>query len=345
MRVLVVGDSYITTEVFEGGLMRLSGAHELSYVQLDEGERLSASRPPERTIREYIGTPEQVREHLDGAEILLIHGAPVTDAVLDGSDVLRLVGCARGGPVNVDVEAASARSIPIVNTPGKNAAAVAELTLGLMIMLARRLPEGQRAAAQGRFGSTFEGAEFAGVELGGRSLGVIGYGQVGRQVVPRALACGMEVLVHDPFVEIGTCSGVEQIAELQELVPRSDFVSLHARASPDNEALFGPAEFAAMRPGSLFVNMARETLVDEEALERALRDGPVGGAALDVVHARPGREPHPLLSHGNVVITPHVGGATAETLARGVAMLADEVERFAAGLPLRNVINLKAISS
>src|SRR5207247_7893828 len=221
----------------------------------------------------------------------------------------RLGRCVRGAPVNADVPAASARGIPVVTTPGKNAEAVADQTIAFMITLARGFPRAQRFLVEGgRLGeSAFEGARFIGHELGGHVLGLVGYGNVGRRVRRRALAFGMAVVVHDPFVRVEDLVGTRQVSTLAELLPVADFVSLHVRAAPETENLFGAGEFAAMKPGSYFVNTARESLVDEAALDAALASGHLAGAALDVVRARPEQGPHPLLRHENVVITPHIG--------------------------------------
>lgn len=341
MNILVVGDSFVPVEVFKRGFAELERPHHVEYMQLDES--LPAQPPTEsgRSIREYLGTPEQIAQGAGDAEVLVVHGAPVTAEVLEAAAKLKLVGCARGGPVNVDVKAASARRIPVVNTPGKNADAVADQTLAFMVMLARGFPKAQRFLLEGgKLGeSAYEGARFTGHELGGHTLGLVGYGNVGRRVCSRAMAFGMAVAVYDPFVRANGPEGVEQVPSLAALLEVSDFVSLHVRASVDTENLFGRAEFAAMRPGSYFINTARETFVDEAALDAALASGHIAGAALDVVRPRSGSGPHPLLRHENLVITPHIGGATHETLLRGVTMIAAEIERFAAGEPLVAVVN------
>jgi D-3-phosphoglycerate dehydrogenase len=346
MRILAVGDSYLPTAVFEQAFEDLAEEHDIDYVQLDETSELVPTTGSERRIREFAGSPDQLVEHMGGVEVLVVHGAPVTDEVL-AAHSLRLVCCARGGPVNVDLEAASARGIPVTTTPGKNAEAVADQTLAFLVMLARRLPKAQRFLLEGnRVGeSAFEGAEFIGHDLRGHVLGLVGYGHVGRRVARRALAFGMDVLVYDPYLQLEGEEAVEQVPSLDTLIRRADFVSLHARATPENENLFGTAQFNAMRPGSYFVNTAREALVDEDALDAALASGHVAGAALDVVRTRPDPGPHPLLRHENVVLTPHVGGATHETLLTGASMLADEIRRLAAGDRLVNVVNASVTTS
>ena len=149
----------------------------------------------------------------------------------------------------------------------------------------------------------------------------------------------MSVLVYDPYLDLDRHEDVEQVDTLDELLERSDFVSLHARATGENANMFDAATFAKMRPRSFFVNTARDTLVDEDALDAALASGHLAGAALDVVRTTAESGRHRLLRHENVVMTPHIGGATHETLLQGAEMIADEILRFSAGEPLVNVFN------
>jgi D-3-phosphoglycerate dehydrogenase len=281
---------------------------------------------------------------MPAVEVLVVHGAPVTDAVLAASGVLRLVCCARGGPVNVDVDAVTALGLPLVNTPGKNAEAVADLTLAFLIMLARGLPKAQRFLDEGhQLRDNWDGAQFIGSDLRRHTLGLVGYGQIGRRVASRAVACGLAILAYDPYVQVDD-SPTEQVESLHELLSRSDFVSLHARATPENENIIDAASISAMKPGAFLINTARESLIDETALDAALSSGQLGGAALDVIRTTAKAERHPLLRHENVVITPHLGGATHETLFQGAEMIAEEIRRFAADEPLVNVFNRAAVA-
>jgi D-3-phosphoglycerate dehydrogenase len=342
VKILVVGDSYMPVDLFQRVFAPLLLDGEVSYLQVDSRQTFVPSTPSERTIREYEGSPVEIREAVAGHEVLVVHGAPVTDSVLDGSERLALVCCARGGPVNIDVSAATRRGIPVVTTPGKNADAVADLTLAFITMLARGVPRGQAFLQQGgRVASTFEGARFLGHNLANLVLGLIGYGHVGRAVAVRASALGMRVLAYDPYVgatEVRS-AGAEPCS-FPELLERSDVVSLHARATPSNVNLFKADTFARMRRGALFVNTARETLVDESALSASLLRGHLGGAALDVISQ--GASPNPLLALNNVIVTPHIGGATYESLINGAEMVAAEIARFAGGRPLLNVADRTA---
>jgi D-3-phosphoglycerate dehydrogenase len=258
----------------------------------------------------------------------------VDDRVLS-VEGLRMVCCARGGPVNIAVETARTHGVTVTNTPGKNAQAVVELTLAFMIMLARGVSRSQRFLLDGgELGkSAFEGAEFFGTELGGRTVGIVGYGNVGRRLARAATALGMEVVTHDPLLDPASLEHGVRAAPLDTLLETADIVTLHARATAENENLMSAPQFARMRRGSLFINTARESLVDEAALLAALESGHLGGAALDVV--RPGEGRNPLLDAPHTVVTPHIGGATHETIERGIAMVADEIDRLASGRPPR----------
>jgi D-3-phosphoglycerate dehydrogenase len=244
--------------------------------------------------------------------------------------------------VNVDLAAATARGIPVVTTPGKNAEAVADLTIAFIVMLARRLPEVVRhVEGGGQFGhDNYEGRNWFGHDLAALTLGLVGLGQVGRRVATRAQAFGMRVIAHDPHVATDAMAQVEvEAVDLETLLATADVVSLHARAGADNRHLIGPAEVARMKVGSYLVNTARDTLVDEAALANGLASGRLAGIALDLVSPSPADGLHPLLAFPNAIITTHIGGATFETLNHASEMVVAEIERLATGKPLLNVAN------
>lgn len=337
MRIAVVGDAFFPAGVLAEPIRALRAGDELTL--LDVGPEVGVA-DGHGSVREYVGSAAEVIGVLDGHEALVVHAAPVTAEVLAAAPCLALVCCARGGPVNVDVAAAARRGIPVVTAPGKNAHAVAELTMAFLIMLARRVRSAiEVLASDGRIGaSVIEGAAFMGAELRGRTLGLIGYGHVGGLVARLAVGCAMEVSAYDPNVAPeAMLEGGVRPAELDLLLSASDFISLHARATPANDNMIGARELAAMRPTAHLVNTARETLVDEEALRRALESGALAGAALDVLRPPPDGGRHPLLDLPNVIVTPHIGGATIETLRRGAAMMAEDLQRFRSGDPLVNV--------
>lgn len=339
MRVLAIGDPYMPVSCFAEALASLGEAAAVTQMQIDRTDAEPPRTASEARLREYAGDPAQVARAAAGHDVLVVHGAPVSAEVLD-TPGLRLVCCARGGPVNVDVAAATDRGIPVANTPGKNAEAVAELTIAFALMLIRGAPRANRYILDGgRLAeSAFEGREFFGREAPATTLGLVGMGHVGRHVATRALALGFSVMAHDPVVPAALPDDVTLVS-LDQLLAESDIVSVHARATPENRHLFGASAFARMRPGSCFINTARESLVDETELAGALRRGHLAGAALDIVE-RPGDGTrHPLLGHPGVFITPHIGGATQETLRRGARQAATAIADTLAGRRPAAIVN------
>jgi D-3-phosphoglycerate dehydrogenase len=342
MRILIVGDSYFPSSAYRPAFARLADWHSLTFVDVADDPAWTPHTPSELALRETDGSPAAVIAALDRHDVLVVQGAPVSDAVLDAAPDLRLVCCARGGPVNVDLAAATQRGIPVVTTPGKNAEAVADLTIAFIVMLARRLPEVIRhVEGGGEFGhDNYEGRQWFGRDLAALTLGLIGFGQVGRRVATRARAFGMRVIVHDPYVTAEAMAEVgAEAVDLQTLVGTADVVSLHARAGTGSGHLIGPDEVARMKPGSYLINTARDTLVDEAALADGLASGRLAGIALDLVSPSPPTGLHPLLAFPNTIITTHIGGATGETLRHASEMVVAEIERLAAGEPLVNVAN------
>jgi D-3-phosphoglycerate dehydrogenase / 2-oxoglutarate reductase len=347
MKILVVGDTYCPSAALRPAFEGLARGHEVTFVDVVDEPGWQPASPSELRIKEYLGSPRQVIAFLEEPGALVVQGAPVTETVFEAAPTLRIVACARGGPVNIDLSAASERGIPVVTTPGKNAEGVAELTIAFLVMIARRLPEAIRHVETGGvFGhDNYEGSRYFGHDLAGHTLGLIGFGQVGRRVVPGARAFGMRVLVADPYVDPAaiTATGAEPV-DLPTLLAQSQFVSLHARLTPETRSMLGRAEFEAMRAGTGFVNTARAELIDEDALVEALEAGRVVGAALDITTPSPPEGRHRLLAFPNVIIVPHIGGSSYETLLHGGEMAAAEIERFLAAEPLVNVANRAALA-
>lgn len=336
--ILAIGDSYLPSADMARILdPQLSARFRLRYHDVDPDQR-----PPLPGLSEYQGDPRVIGRWLrEDDDVLLVHAAPVTAELLDRHPHVRVVACARGGVVNVDTAAATQRGVIVLNTPAKNADSVADLTLAYVHFLFRGAGQAQRwLLEQARSGathldSTFIGGRWIAREPRGHTIGLIGFGAIGRRVARQALEAGMSVLAYDPYARPAGIDGV-RFVEQDELLAASDVVSLHARQTADNHHLAGAAFFSAMKPGAFFINTAREGLVDEDALVEALRTGHVAGAALDVCEPT-GRWPQ-LAQLPQVILTPHLGGATVQTQERGLLMLADDLNRYAGGQePLRRV--------
>ena len=274
-------------------------------------------------------------------EILVIEADFVFAEVFEGAPSLRFVGVCRGATDHVEIEAATEHGVLVVNTPARNAQAVAELALGLMLSLARRIPAAHRYVTEGLWQSPVEPYHYMrGVELSGRTLGIIGLGAIGRRLTSMATALGMNCLAYDPYV-VDAPNGVP-ITELETLLATSDFVAIHAPLTPETEGLLDAHKLALMRPTAYLVNLSSASIVSEEALVTALQNKRIAGAALDVFDSHPIAPNSPLLSLDNVVLTPHVGGATDETVERHSKMMADDIRRFCAGRRPVNLVNPEA---
>ena len=268
--------------------------------------------------------PEELRAAIAECEGIVVRSSvKVTAELLAAAGRLKVVGRAGAGVDTIDVEAARARGIAVLNTPGQNAGAVAELVLGLMLCLARRICQAHGALAAGRWEKNSLSA--FGTELGGKTLGLIGFGAVGRKVVPLARGFGMEVLAHDPEVadEAIVAAGARP-AGLAEIYAAADYLSLHLPMNKGTRNLISrEVIFERLKPGAMLINCARGGLVDEAALAEALTAGRLAGAGLDVFESEPPPADHPLLTLENVVLTPHLGASTAEAqvnVARSIAV-------------------------
>ena len=274
--------------------------------------------------------------------VLVIESDFVFEEVFEQADCLRFVGVCRGATHHVDVEAATGRGVLVVNTPGRNARAVAEHALGLMIVLARRIAASHAYVAEGRWRDPVSPyISMRGVELRGRTLGVVGLGAVGRTLAGMARSLGMEVLACDPYVSE---PGEAALVPLESLVARSDFISLHVPLTPETDGLLDAPLLSTVRPGAYLVNTSDAAVVEQGALLSALESGRLAGAALDVFDTHPVAPDSPLLSLDNVVLTPHIGGATAETIERHSRTMADDILRYLDGGRPVNLVNPEAFS-
>jgi D-3-phosphoglycerate dehydrogenase len=270
-------------------------------------------------------------EALRGVEVCVTQMAPLTKRVLDASPDLRLFCVSRGGPVNANLEAAAQAGVAVTYAPGRNAVATAEHTLAMLLAATRRIPQMHADLAGGVWRGDYYTYDNVGPELEGSTAGLIGYGAIGSRVARMLAGFGAEVLVHDPYVD------VPGKVKLPELLERSRFVSLHARATPETTGMIGAAEIAAMPRGSVLVNCARGALLDYDALCDALESGHLFGAAMDVFPEEPIPPGSRLLAAPNLVMTPHLAGASKETAMKAASIVAADVARYVRGEPLAYV--------
>lgn len=283
-------------------------------------------------------------ELLPGIEVAVTEMAPFTEWVIAGADALKLIVVCRGGPVNVNLAAATGRGIPVCFTPARNAAATAEYTIGLLLAAMRRLAEGHKDLTNGRWRGDFYAYADAGQELEGKTVGLVGFGAIGSRVARVLRAFDAEVLVADPYVDPAAVAEVgAQAVSLDELLPRADAVSLHARLTPETRHILGRDEIGRLPRGAVLVNSARGGLLDYDALCDALESGQLRAAALDVYDPEPPPPDSRLFRTPNLTLSPHIAGASRETAERAALIAAGEVGRYARGEPLRHVANPAAV--
>ena len=302
-------------------------------VAADGLEMLEAEAEVE--VRTHLSS-EELKSILPQYEGLIVRSeTKVTPEVIQAGTRLQVIGRAGIGVDNIDVEAATARGIAVVNAPSGNIVAAAEHTIALILALARNLPQAHQSLTQG----TWDRSAFVGVEVRGKALGIVGLGRVGSEVARRAQSFGMRLLGYDPFVspEYADKLSVE-LMPLGRLLGESEFVTLHTPLNEGTRHLIGAGELAMMKPGARLINVARGGLVDEEALLEALDDGRLAGAALDVfAHEPPGD--NPLLKHPRMVVTPHLGASTEEAQREVSVEVAEQVLAVLRGEPARTAVN------
>jgi D-3-phosphoglycerate dehydrogenase len=284
-------------------------------------------------------SPDELLAVIPGAQALVIRSATKVNAgVLAAGRDLVVVGRAGVGLDNVDVAEATRRGVMVVNAPESNILSAAELTIALLLAQARNIPQAHAALIAGRW----ERSRWEGVELHGKTLGVVGLGRIGALVAQRALGFGMLLVAHDPYVapERAKRMGVE-LTSLEDLVSRSDFITIHLPKNPETVGLFGRELLARAKPGVRIVNAARGGIIDEEALAEAIREGRVGGAAIDVFAAEP-TTASPLFSLPSVVVTPHLGASTNEAQDKAGEQIAEQVVLALAGDFVPFAVNVEA---
>jgi D-3-phosphoglycerate dehydrogenase len=286
--------------------------------------------------------PGDLIEAIADADALVIRsGTKVTADVIAAGSRLRAIGRAGIGVDNVDVPAATARGIVVMNTPGGNNITTAEHAIALLISLARHIPQ----ATASMKGGKWEKKRFMGLELFNRTLGVIGVGNIGRIVAARARGLGMKVIVHDPYISQTAAQKLDvELVSFDDLLARADAITVHVPRTKDTIGLLGRDAFAKVRPGVLIVNAARGGIVDEAALIEALADGRVGGAALDVFEQEPPASDHPLVNHPNVICTPHLGASTEQAQVNVSIAVAEQVRDYLLSDIIGSAVNVPSIS-
>jgi D-3-phosphoglycerate dehydrogenase len=265
----------------------------------------------------------------------------VTKEVIDRAERLKIIGRAGVGVDNIDVDYATERGIVVVNAPGGNSVSAAEHTIGLILAIARKIPQADRSVKEGKW----ERKKFVGIELRGKTLGIIGLGRIGYEVAKRMRCFEMNILAYDPYVSEERAKSVgAKLVSLEELLRNSDIITIHVPKTKETENMISYKEFEIMKDGVYIINAARGGIVNERALYDAIVKGKVAGAALDVYEKEPPDKDNPLLKLDNVVTTPHIGASTKEAQMMVGMTVAEDIVNFFKGLPVKNAVNLPSIA-
>jgi D-3-phosphoglycerate dehydrogenase len=343
MKLLCLGDLFLPDTVLREVIApRLHPSLTLETWQWDTGGLENLQRHNlacEQHGPEAVEAPAGLLEAVANADFLFTQFCPVNRAVLDAAKSLKLVAVGRTGVQNIDVPGATARGIPVINTVGRNAHAVAEYAIGLMLAEMRNISRAHAALKQGQWRKNYRNDACV-PELPGRTLGLVGFGQIGRLMVKKLAGFEMQFLVYDPYVSAEALAGLGcRKVDLEELLRASDFVSLHAKLTDDTRHLIHAGNLPLMKPTAYLINTARAELVDETALAHALANDLIAGAALDVFMHEPPAADDPLLALDNITLSPHQAGVTTDAYRTTARLFAENLARLWTGSTPANLVN------
>ncbi|CAN5503198.1 MAG: 2-hydroxyacid dehydrogenase [Rubrobacteraceae bacterium] len=347
MEILCVGDLFLSSENFREAMENAlgEGSHEIREVMW-AGEKAEEQHHLQQIMEvegpEAVPTPDEIVAAVGSAEVIAVHFAPIPKAVLEAGDSLKAVVVARAGFENVNVEAANERGIAVVHLVGRNAPAVAEQAIALMLAETRDIARVDRGIREGKWPKKFPATPY---DLFGRTVGLVGFGQVARQLAPRISGFEVKLLVYDPYVDKETIEsfGGEKVDDMDAVFRESDFVSLHARLTEETRRFIGREHFDLMKPTAFFINNARSRMVRYDDLFDVLKEGRIAGAALDVHDDEPLGEGNPWLELENVTLAPHIAGSTTSTWENSVLMTAEAVKEIVETGRATNTVNAESL--
>lgn len=342
MKVLLCGDPQQPSEYMYKPFESIE-SQDVSFERMDW---MSDSTPTEfRNITmdmESLGPgsydTEAIAENLDSVDALIVHKAPISRELIEGTD-LSLVGAARGGTENIDVEAANENDVTVLHAPGRNRDAVADYAVSMLLSRLREIPFNHAELSGGEWNQIFD-PEHLPPDVRTMTIGIIGFGHIGRGVARRLAGFDPVLLVYDPFVDDEDIREVgPKPADLDTLLAESDAVTLHVRLSEDTKSMISYEEFDQMNEDGFLVNTARGGLVDTDALVDAVSEESIAGAALDVFEKEPIPDGHPLFDLDGVVLSPHIAGSTYDAVLGGPRIIASQLETYLDGDTPDHVVN------
>jgi D-3-phosphoglycerate dehydrogenase len=349
MKIVVVGDAMIPARFIAGACDRMKEfnpeVRSLSWLGEEDRVRLQEERiKVEKGGPDAVPTPEGLMECVPDVEMLLVHYCPISRKVLDAAGPgLRVVGTCRAGLEHIDLCFATERGMVVFNVRGRNAGSVSDFAVGLILAECRNIARSHLGIVRGTWRKDFVNGPHI-PELSGKTVGLVGFGWVGRLVCRKLSGFEVNILVHDPYVsnDAVVASGAKPV-DLPTLMRDSDFVSIHARLTPENRAMIGARELSLMKPTAYLINTARAGLVDEEALVGVLQNRSIAGAGLDVFQHEPIHADHPLVKLDNVTLTSHLAGTTSEALSRSPVLLVEDIVKYLRGQKAEFIVNPEVI--
>lgn len=336
-KALLAGDGFVLPGILKAALAAHAPQIETAEIQggwpdipmIDVGD-----------VREAVGDEDELIEALQGCEIAFSHSHPFTRRVIENSPDLKMITICRGGPVNASLAAATEHGVLLTRTPGRNATATTEHTIGMIMAAVRTIAQRHVELLDGVWRGDLYRYDLVGPEVRGSTVGLVGYGAVGSRVAKILQVMGARVVVYDPFLNASQVTeGIELVEDLGEMLSQSDIVSIHARETAENYHMISHDEIAKMPKDSILVNCARGGLLDYDALCDALDSGHLYAAACDVLSSEPLPDGSRLLSTRNLTLTPHLGGASKKAAELAAEIGAEDIARFLAGVPVLHASN------
>jgi D-3-phosphoglycerate dehydrogenase len=341
MNFLVISDLFVKREVIDYEINKIFNSKyniNFDYISYDW-----ATNPFQNDdeIKEYFGSEDEIIKRIGNVDILLVHCAPVNEKILSNAKNLKAIGVIRSGPLNVNINAATEKGIPVFNAPGRNADSVVEFEIGLMITVLRRIIEANNDIKKGiwRFDIyKYESCDYA---LSSKVVGIVGLGNIGKKLSLMLSNFGTEIYSYDPYVDKNTMAKykAKKINKLENLLELSDIVTIKSRLTPETKNIADLNFFKKMKKDALFINTARGGLVNYKDLYYALKNNLIKNAAIDVYDVEPIEKDNPLLHLDNVTLTPHIAGADKNSVHNGVRMVVNDIKNFLDGKKTNNCLN------
>lgn len=340
MKIVCVGDAYVTSKMMEDGVIPYLGSEDTVDVLFFGEENRTDMRDTVKAIesmkRDIIPIPEKLYTLIEDCDILIVHLCPVTRKLLGKAKKLKAILSCRGGTENIDVEAATEHSIIVTTNPAHNANAVAEYTIGLIICETRNISRSDRFLKKGIWREEYPNTEDTIRELSDMTIGIVGFGSVGRLVAEKLEVFGCDILIYDPYLSESAYDFINfKFVDMKTLLNKSDVITLHARSKTP---IIGANEFAQMKPTAYIINTARSIVVDPEALKEALDNNQIMGAAIDVFETEP-VIPEFYKKYDNITITNHRGGDTINSYKDAPAFAIQNFQRYQNGERMRFWVN------